>query len=183
MTEELKTTIYTWLQSRKTAIKEGLSEDFDSLFDNLWIDMQVHIEDMNKAAVTQAMENIVLQLVKSEQPLSDEFKAALASDAGPSPIANPAGAPSQSTAAPDGDLPWIESRLCTACDECIKINKSIFAYDDNKLAIIKNPAGGPFRDIVKSAEKCSARIIHPGTPLNPNEKGVDKWVKRAEKYQ
>jgi pyruvate-ferredoxin/flavodoxin oxidoreductase len=27
------------------------------------------------------------------------------------------------------------------------------------------------------------KIIHPGTPANPNEKGLDKLIKRAEKFQ
>jgi len=26
-------------------------------------------------------------------------------------------------------------------------------------------------------------VIHPGTPFNPNEKDLDRLVKRAEKYQ
>jgi pyruvate-ferredoxin/flavodoxin oxidoreductase len=35
----------------------------------------------------------------------------------------------------DGDYmaPWLESEECTACDECIKLNPNIFAYNsDNK---------------------------------------------------
>ena len=78
---------------------------------------------------------------------------------------------------------WIESAECTACDECTDINPKIFAYDDKKRAYILDPKGGPFKDIVKAAEKCTVRIIHPGTPWNPNEKGLDKLIKRAEKFQ
>jgi pyruvate-ferredoxin/flavodoxin oxidoreductase len=78
---------------------------------------------------------------------------------------------------------WIESSECTACDECIDINPKIFAYDDKKRAYILDPKGGPFKDIVKAAEKCTVRIIHPGTPWNPNEKGLDKLSKRAEKFK
>ncbi|MCB1189404.1 MAG: ferredoxin [Leptospiraceae bacterium] len=77
---------------------------------------------------------------------------------------------------------WVESKLCTACDECVTINRSIFAYNQDKQAYIKNPKGGPFKDIVKAAEKCSAGIIHPGKPLDPNEKDLEKLTKRAEKY-
>ncbi len=78
---------------------------------------------------------------------------------------------------------WIETPECTACDECTKINPKIFAYNDEKKAIVVDPRGGPFKDIVKAAEKCTAGVIHPGTPFNPNEKDLDKLVKRAEKYQ
>ncbi len=78
---------------------------------------------------------------------------------------------------------WIETPECTACDECTKINPKIFAYNDEKRAVVINPRGGPFKDIVKAAEKCTAGVIHPGTPFNPAEKDIDRLIKRAEKYQ
>ena len=72
---------------------------------------------------------------------------------------------------------------CTECDECILINPQIFEYNADKLAVIKNPDGGPYRDIVKAAEKCTAGVIHPGTPADANEKDLDRLIKRATKYQ
>ncbi len=78
---------------------------------------------------------------------------------------------------------WIETPECTACDECITINPKIFKYNSDKKAEILDPKAGPFKDIVKAAEKCTAGCIHPGTPFNPAEAGVDKLIKRAEKYQ
>jgi len=78
--------------------------------------------------------------------------------------------------------PWIDTPQCTACDECIHLNPNIFAYNEQKKAIIKNPLGGPYRDLVKAAERCSAQIIHPGLPKDRSEKDIDKWVARAEKY-
>ena len=47
----------------------------------------------------------------------------------------------------------------------------------------KDPKGGPFKDIVRSAEKCTAGVIHPGTPANADEPGLEKLIKRAAKYQ
>jgi len=35
---------------------------------------------------------------------------------------------------------------------------------------------------VKAAEKCTAQVIHPGLPKDKSEKDIDKWIKRAEKY-
>jgi len=78
--------------------------------------------------------------------------------------------------------PWIETEECTACDECIIINPQIFEYNGDKKAIIKNPDGGPYRDIVKSAEKCTAQIIHPGLPRDRSAKDINKWIKRGEKF-
>ncbi|MDH5600646.1 MAG: 2-oxoacid:acceptor oxidoreductase family protein [Gammaproteobacteria bacterium] len=86
-------------------------------------------------------------------------------------------------AATDYEPVWIETPECTACDECTDLNPNIFAYNENKQAIVVNPKGGPFIDIVKAAEKCTAEVIHPGTPYNLNEPGIDNLIKRAEKYQ
>ncbi len=83
----------------------------------------------------------------------------------------------------DYEAVWVESPECTACDDCIAVNSDIFAYNDQKQIIIDNPQAGSYKDIVKAAEKCSAECIHPGTPFNPNEAGLDKLIKRAEKYQ
>ncbi|KHF26445.1 hypothetical protein JV46_16940 [Solemya velum gill symbiont] len=46
-----------------------------------------------------------------------------------------------------------------------------------------NPTGGAFKDIVRAAEKCTAGCLHPGTPFNPDEPGLEKLVQRAAKYQ
>ena len=48
---------------------------------------------------------------------------------------------------------------------------------------MKDPRGGPFKDIVRAAEKCTGQCIHPGSPADPAEKDVDKLVKRAAKFQ
>jgi pyruvate-ferredoxin/flavodoxin oxidoreductase len=58
----------------------------------------------------------------------------------------------------------------------------MFAYDDNKQAYIKDPRAGTFAELVMAAERCPADIIHPGTPLNPKEKNLDKWIARAAPY-
>ncbi len=91
----------------------------------------------------------------------------------------PAAAPA---AAGDYMAPWIETEKCTACDECTNLNSKIFVYNADKKAIIKDPLGGPYKDIVKAAERCTARVIHPGLPKNRSEKDIDKWIKRGEKF-
>jgi pyruvate-ferredoxin/flavodoxin oxidoreductase len=77
---------------------------------------------------------------------------------------------------------WIETPECTACDECTTLAPKIFAYNDQKLAVVINPKGGKFADIVKAAEKCTAGCLHPGTPWNMAEPGVEKLMVRAAKY-
>jgi pyruvate-ferredoxin/flavodoxin oxidoreductase len=78
--------------------------------------------------------------------------------------------------------PWIESIRCTACDDCTNLNPKMFAYNEDGLAYIKDAHAGTFKDLVQAAEKCAPSVIHPGDPLNPDEKGLDKLVKRAEKF-
>lgn len=81
------------------------------------------------------------------------------------------------------DEAYIDTPLCTSCNECTDRNGLIFAYDENKQAYIKDASAGPFRDIVMAAEKCPVRIIHPGKPLDPDESDLDEWIERAQPFQ
>lgn len=86
-------------------------------------------------------------------------------------------------AAADGyEAVWIESPECTACDECINLAPKAFAYNEQKQAVVINPQGAKFADLVKAAEKCTASCIHPGSPWNASEPGVDKLIARAAKF-
>jgi pyruvate-ferredoxin/flavodoxin oxidoreductase len=88
------------------------------------------------------------------------------------------------TVAAGGDYEpvWVESPECTACDECTTLAPKIFAYNEQKLAVVINPKGAKFADIVKAAETCTAGCIHPGTPWNRAESGVEKLMARAAKF-
>ncbi len=72
--------------------------------------------------------------------------------------------------------------MCTTCDDCMGINKMMFAYNDDKQAIITDPRAGPYADLVAAAEICPAKCIHPGKPLDPNEPGLDELIARAEPF-
>jgi pyruvate-ferredoxin/flavodoxin oxidoreductase len=77
---------------------------------------------------------------------------------------------------------YIESVLCTTCNECTNLNGKMFAYNKDKQAYIRDPKAGTFQQMVLAAERCPVLAIHPGTPLNPNEKDLDKWLKRARAF-
>jgi pyruvate-ferredoxin/flavodoxin oxidoreductase len=79
--------------------------------------------------------------------------------------------------------PFIESARCTACNECINLNRQMFAYNEKKQAYVKDARAGTFKQLVQAAERCPVRIIHPGTPLDPDEKDLAKWMKRAEAFR
>jgi ferredoxin len=103
---------------------------------------------------------------------------------GPSP-AGPATAAVAEEEDDDDDFrmePWIETTRCTTCNECTNLNGRMFVYDQNKQAYIKDPLAGTFAQMVQAAERCPAGIIHPGDPLNPNEKDLAKWIERAKPF-
>ena len=120
--------------------------------------------------------NTALDLESVLQAGEAESAMAEASPAAPAPAAAPVAEIGEYMA------PWIDTEECTACDECIIINPQIFAYNDDKKAYIKNAEAGPYRDLVKSAEKCTAQVIHPGLPRDRSAKDIDKWIKRGEKF-
>ncbi|MBK6742308.1 MAG: 2-oxoacid:acceptor oxidoreductase family protein [Hydrogenophilales bacterium] len=105
------------------------------------------------------------------------FGAGVPADAAAAPVA---AAPAASA---DGYEPvYIDTPECTACDECTKGAPKVFAYNADKKATVINPQGAKYADIVKAAEKCTAGCLHPGTPWNMNEPGVEKLIARAAKY-
>jgi pyruvate-ferredoxin/flavodoxin oxidoreductase len=77
---------------------------------------------------------------------------------------------------------YIDSNRCTSCNECTGINNRMFAYNDDKQAFVKDASAGTFQQLVLAAERCPVSIIHPGTPLDPKEKDLAKWIKRAERF-
>ena len=78
--------------------------------------------------------------------------------------------------------PYIDTALCTSCNECLNINEVMFKYNSDKMAYIADPKAGTFADLVEAAENCPVGIIHPGEPLNPNESGLEGLKERAKKF-
>ena len=125
-------------------------------------------------------------------PAASTAAAPGASAAPPAPVAAPVTPAAPPTAAPTAtavadDEPlaleaYIESARCTSCNECTNLNKKMFAYNADKQAYVKDASAGTFQQLVIAAERCPVSIIHPGTPLNPKEKDLEKWVKRAARF-
>jgi ferredoxin len=105
----------------------------------------------------------------------------------PDPKAVAAVAPAAATAVADADddmaiEPSIDSARCTTCNECTNLNNRLFAYNAEKQAYIKDQKAGTFAQLVQAAEKCPVSAIHPGTPLNPKERDLAKWIERAKPF-
>ncbi len=150
------------------------------------------LESRIRQEVVQKITTGLMGLVSGNQALDLESVlagaepiAAVPDQAEPATAApTPAAAAKPALAAvPDEYMaPWIDTDECTACDECIIINPDIFEYNDDKKAYIKSAEAGPYRDLVKSAEKCTAEVIHPGLPRDRSAKDIGKWIKRAQKF-
>ena len=78
--------------------------------------------------------------------------------------------------------PWLDSGLCTSCNDCVSINSRMFSYNANKQAELVDPSAGTYSQLVNAAERCPARCIHPGRPLNPSEPNLQELVARALQF-
>jgi pyruvate-ferredoxin/flavodoxin oxidoreductase len=136
------------------------------------------LKDIANAGGASAASGDVVEQVRAE--LLAKISASLGM-AG-APASSDAAAPVAAASADGYEAVWIESPECTACDECMAIAPKMFAYNDQKQAIVINAQGGKFADVVKAAEKCTAGCIHPGTPWNSAEPGLDKLKARAAKF-
>jgi hypothetical protein len=110
----------------------------------------------------------------SDAPAAPQVESAAA----PAPAAK-AEAPAPEKAA---DEAYIETPRCTTCEECVRINDKMFAYDGNKQAYIADVNAGTYRQLVEAAEACQVSIIHPGKPRNAGEPGLDELVERAQAF-
>ncbi|HHN73485.1 MAG TPA: pyruvate ferredoxin oxidoreductase, partial [Thermopetrobacter sp.] len=148
-----------------------------------------------EAAVNQAKAEMAGKLAATLLGLAEgganiDPGALIAAPSGSAPAPSSAAAPggAGAGAASGGALPadyepvWIETPDCTTCDECVELAPEIFQYNDDDQAIVVNPRGGTFADIVRAAEKCTAGCIHPGTPWDMSEKNLDKLIQRAARF-
>lgn len=80
------------------------------------------------------------------------------------------------------DEAWIDSPMCTTCDECTNLNGLMFKYNGDKQAEIADRAAGTFADLVRSAEACPARCIHPGKAPAGDATVTDDLIVRAAEF-
>ncbi|MFH1131642.1 MAG: ferredoxin [Pseudomonadota bacterium] len=78
--------------------------------------------------------------------------------------------------------PWIDTPLCTSCNDCINLNPQLFLYNGNKQALLGDLNSGTYAQIVAAAQKCPSRAIHPGKPWNPDEPNLEELTKKAEPF-
>ena len=141
---------------------------------------------VNNSYASAALENVAVQAPEAGEPLP------VAEETQSEPVAEAAQAALdvednveddiEDMQAVETDEAYIETPLCTTCDECTNRNDRMFAYDENKQAYIKDIGAGTYRDLVEAAEACQVSIIHPGKPVNLDEPGLQELVARAEPF-
>jgi len=80
------------------------------------------------------------------------------------------------------DEPYIDEPLCTTCNECTNLNPRLFQYNANKQAFIADASAGTFAELVKAAELCPGRCIHPGKPRDDDSTATPELIERAAKF-
>lgn len=141
--------------------------------------------------LTDMLLNVDLSVAR-QRPLTRATPVAgnigTASAAGETQVSEPVAEP---PAPPQGDHPgtaesemepWIDTPLCTSCNDCLVINPQLFVYDETKQAYLGDLATGSYAQLVEAAEICPSKCIHPGTPWNSNEAGLEALIARATPF-
>jgi len=81
-----------------------------------------------------------------------------------------------------GADPWVDSPMCTTCNECTNLNGLLFAYDGDKQAFLADASAGTFAELVRAAELCPADCIHPGKPRSGDSTATPEMIERAAPY-
>ncbi len=64
---------------------------------------------------------------------------------------------------PESEEAWVDSDLCTSCNDCVEINPLLFVYDGNKQITLGDLSQGTYDELVRAAELCPSSCIHPGS--------------------
>lgn len=136
------------------------------------------VAGVGRARVGAVDETAIANRVRQE--LIQKLSSGLGISSSDAPQATAAASPA--AAAGGYEAVYVDTPECTACDECININPKVFAYNETKKVVVLDPKAGSYLDLVKAAEKCTAGIIHPGTPWNMSEANLDKLKARAAKF-
>lgn len=148
------------------------------------------LERVGQEAAGDAMRHLAAVLMNM-----DTVPAGVGGMPAPSPTAPQAAAPATAEAEESAPAPqeeeeeevsfseaYIDTALCTTCNDCTNLNPVMFKYDGNKQAFIADINAGTFAQLVIAAEKCPARCIHPGAPRGDDETATAEMVTRAAPF-
>jgi ferredoxin len=141
---------------------------------------KVVAETARQEGVRNAVGRLVIALTNPQAGLPSPVAAAPL--APPAPVAAPKTALAPTAPdLPESADPYIDSFLCTSCNDCFKVNPKLFAYDGNKQAYIADAKSGTYAELVKAAEACPAKCIHPGAPRAGDPTATPSLIERGRK--
>ncbi len=175
------------------AMRQQMEEEAAALRSALEAEHADEISRVQSEAASLAMDRLVAVLLDddllSSAPASPRPlpAAPVIAEAGDQP-AEQAQAPAaaEPAAEPEDDViaeeAYIDTFLCTSCNECLNINPQVFLYDENKQAVIGDLSKGTFAQLVQAAEKCPATCIHPGAPTAGDASATPDMIARAAPF-
>lgn len=151
------------------------------------------LEAARRGAAREVMQRLTSVLLDLDAgPLSASAPAPLSHRATPAAPAPAVAEPEAKVEAPAPPPPepeveedteaWVDSPLCTSCNDCVILNPRLFVYDGNKQVRIGDPTAGTYAQLVKAAEGCPSKCIHPGAPLDKTEPGLEALMQRAKRF-
>ncbi len=171
------------IDDARTNIQEEVNQEIEQLKE----EQQKEIQSIRDEEAGKVMENLSAILLNMDT--SNVVSSPAASSAAPitpsieegEAIEEPQEEVKEEASVLSND-PYIDTALCTSCNDCLDLNGQMFKYNGDKMAFIADATAGTFSELVDAAEKCPVSIIHPGSPLNPDEPGLDELIKKAEQF-
>ena len=176
------------IAGEKTRLAEKLQREVEALEQKYSTELDRDVGDLSQEIIRRIAGQLIAQ--GQAAPAFNAFPAAPAPKAptatsSPATEAPEAAAPAEAEDEDDAvtfDDPYIDTPLCTSCNDCMKFNSQVFLYNENKQAYLADLSTATYEQLVKAAEKCPVHIIHPGKPKNPSEPNLDDLVARAAKF-
>lgn len=176
------------IERTRVAERAQAAEEHDALV----AEHLAEVERVRQQAANEAMGRLTDVLMDPDGPIlgGPRREATSAPLPDPTPPPDPTASGSLTTATepaePDDALsfddPWIDTPLCTSCNDCLKINPRLFIYTEEKQAMLGDLGSATYAQLVEAAELCPAKCIHPGKPGNPDEPGLDGLIERAAQF-
>jgi hypothetical protein len=181
------------LSEEKQRLEEDKKREVEEIEQKYTVELDRDISGLTREIVQRIASQLIAQGAEGPGPLlGTSFAPAAPPAAGAPPTVEPPPVADE-TAVKEAveeeeeeelafDDPYIDTPLCTTCNECTNLNGQMFAYNENKQAYVADPQAGTFRELVVAAEKCPVHIIHPGKPKNQSEPNLDELIKRAAPF-
>lgn len=188
----------TYARQAAAAARQQAREEAQEERHRLEIDHAEQLEAVRAAAAAESMQRLVQVLLEMDTvsvnaaPLAGPVAAANGQAASPAAQVkeNPAPADDDTPAVKEdvpaaavqiADEPYLDTDLCTSCDDCHDINPEMFKFNENKQAYLADPKAGTFEQLVLAAEKCPAHCIYPGAPRHDDPTATEEIRVRAAK--